>query len=182
MQLQRDKAPGCYGSPTAYCSEVTECQGCVFADMCSAEADARFEAIQAKFAGVLTPLSAAVKKPRTHSANTGYERPRRVLVNTDGLPKKAAELVTKIAGVPMVDKLRAGKNPFAAMTPAYMRETFDVLLAHRRFEKAHLREHMEHAFGWSRGTASGHVSFIIPALVHLGVIEQDGKIYKIKEA
>jgi hypothetical protein len=68
------------------------------------------------------------------------------------------------------------------MTPAYMRETFDVLLAHRQFEKSHLRERLEHVFGWSRGTASGHVSFIIPALVHLGVIERDGKTYKIKEA
>lgn len=175
MDLKRELAPGCFGSPTAYQYDGNTCAACPFASICAAEAERRFAIIQQELGHTVAPIKAA-EKP----ASVKRLRPAKSAhVSVEGLPKKAADLVRKIAGVPMTNDLRGGRNPFAKMTPAYMRETCAALID-GGFTRKVLRERFMVAFSWSQGTASGHVSFIIPALKHLDVIEEQGDVFKIK--
>lgn len=176
MSLRRELAPGCFGSPTAFQYDGKTCGACPFNEVCGNEAERRFAAISKEIGCIPAPM-----KPKTSPAGVKRLKVSEAPVDVEGLPKKAAELVRKIAGIPMTNDLAAGRNPFAGMTPAYMRETCAALIE-GGFSRKVLRERFVIAFGWSQGTASGHVSFIIPALKHLGVIEETGEQFKIKGA
>lgn len=174
--------PRCFGSPSALAPHTAVCSTCKVLSDCSEQASIMLKRIRGELnvEELIEPPKKGEVVPKSIPKKLSV-KPLPVRTVT-GISKKATALVHRIdqLGIDLLTELKAGRNPFENMPPAYMRETCSSLLA-GGFTKAQLRDRYLSAFDWSAGSASSHVSFVIPALSFLGVIQERDDCFTMRD-
>ena len=178
-------APGCFGSPTAITPGEAECAECQSAAECLVSARTMLVAIEDDLGvgvlkGVWRKLSTDTGSVKTKPEPAAGEKDR----VSSGLPKKAqalvANLVRRNLDADALAKLKSGVNPFEKNPPAFLIVVGDQLLA-GGFTKPGLREVLVTRLTWGEATAGSHVSFTVPALMHLNLIHEAGGRFVINQ-
>lgn len=162
-----DLKPGCFGSALAFNGDTVECKTCPFIAHCEPEHKLRRAKLNALF-GLQDTDKSKLRRPK-RAANED-------LIEGSELPKKVQALLVRIKklGVPVLEALRSGRNPFVNNIP-FLSVACDLLLANGSVDRGTLRQNLMTRLTWSKGTADAHVAQTFQALVAIdAAVERDG--------
>lgn len=189
-------APGCFGLAAAYSEKSPTCALCRWNKPCSLRAAAMMATLRSKM-GVAATAKVSVKSVKEspgESLPIAGDAVREVLATataktetrapsaSNALSKNSQKLVARLGrvGVPLLATLEGGANPFDA-GPEFLRVACNMIMA-GPFTRRQFRDTFMASGKVTEGTASSHVAFTIPALVHLGVIEESNGTITRKKA
>jgi len=186
-----EQAPLCYGLAAAYSLKSEICKGCSWRESCGERAGAMMKRLRSGLADAATASVSetvveecpgktppiALERVRVVSATSTASETTSVPSTSNELPKNARKLLERLArgGIDLQAQLDAGVNPFDEKGPEFLRVVF-ALIQTGPFSRRSFRDAFVLTGGVTEGTAASHVSFTVPALIHLGVIEEVGGV------
>lgn len=151
--------------------------GCIFKAECE---PLHIEARAALRAHLGVKLPVETKAPRPAKEKPDYRDQSEAAL---ALPVKVQALLNRLdrGGFDVINKLRAGENPFAEGLP-FMKVAAHLLLGFAKHNQGLDRDLLATAFvkklGWQEDTAQSHARMAIQALTHIGAVEnQQGRIF-----
>jgi hypothetical protein len=169
-------APGCFGSALAFKKADLICSNCPFALACEPVHVTNITILRSKYG--LNPICLS---PVLEIEPVPVAEPLAI-----NLPEKVKALLRTLdnGNYNVCGSLLDGINPFGAALP-FMAVACHVLLHMRRLEKSSTRDMMTTAmmtkFSWQKSTAGEHARIAIYALLHVGAIESNDGLLKIRE-
>lgn len=160
-------APGCFGSALAFQGSNAVCRACSFKTECQTMHETNLAALRTRF-GIDAKRGPKVRLARPSKEITG---------ETSGLelPRKTRELVEWLdkSNLNVIEKMRAGINPFDGKTRGFMRAVAHVLMnVDQPVARPTLVAAFMKKFNWTEGTAAAHVRMAYQALGHIGAITE----------
>jgi hypothetical protein len=183
------KTPGCFGSPSAYTPGKRECAACPVTEECRVAARDRLARIKDQLGGAqMKGVEAKLDLPfvtLTIDRTSAPAKKELTVTKISGLPKKSADLVCRIQKKRptngLLEALVEGKNAFPDAKPEFLHMA-GAMLAKGGFDRPTLKAAFMTDLNWSEGTAAAHVSLLIPALKHLGLVDEINGVLKVKRS
>jgi hypothetical protein len=192
--MKAEKAYGCYGYATTFNGDCATCQQCPLNRTCRVEAyksmkkmssEVDVVSLLGRFSDLVAkdkdPIHVGLKAPKNRRQKLKqYTQSRSAALLSMTLPVKQRQLIVGIhrKGIPVLNLIRGGFNPFDKQRPTFMRVPCRLLIEQGRFTRAQLIEALMVTFPhWGEATAQSQVSIAVGALTALKVVQKTDDIY-----
>jgi hypothetical protein len=167
-------APGCFGSALMFQVNGMTCSACPFSEQCEPVHRASLGLMRRRF-GIEVKEEAPVMRRKSQTTGEAFQ-----------IPKKVRDLLNRIddQSLDITSSLRQGKNPFAGLTQyKFLSITCHLLLnLEVPITQPLLSRGFVRSMNWKQSTADAHARMAFQALQHVGAIDLNDGVAKIRES
>lgn len=175
-------SPGCFGSAIAFKKDDVVCSNCPFVAQCEPVHRVSLQTLRDRF-GVKTTREIVSERAQKREAVQAAKKAAPVDPTLLTVPKKVRELLERLdrGSYDVVGKLKRGENPFGAAIPYMMVACHLLINFQTPVDQKFLSTAFVRKLGWQKNTADAHARMAIQALTHVGAVENNDGLIRIRK-